>query len=142
MRNRISFTFFVLLCILACNYSPKKSMDMTAVQGDKPINSSKNKEKIFGDWGIYSSNGAYCNACPTISFKNDQTGVVRSADSTVLEVLKWTINDSTLIVSAVDDRTNSFIPDGIYSFKLTKAKDFQELLLTEKERNLFYTLRH
>jgi hypothetical protein len=142
MRNQIPFTVFVFLCFLACDRSRPKPMIMTTIQVDKPVNSSTNIEKIFGDWGIYVSNGRYCNACPTISFKHDQTGIVRSADSAVLKVLKWTINDSTIIVSAVDERPSSLIPDGTYSFRLTKFKDFQALVLTEVKRNLFYTLRH
>ncbi|HWJ25366.1 MAG TPA: hypothetical protein VNS32_02430 [Flavisolibacter sp.] len=122
MRKQISFALFVTLCILACGRSTKK-------------------EVIFGEWGIFVSNDAYCNACPTISFKQDQTGVIRSPDSSILEVLKWGINDSKLKIYGVEEKINSIIPDGNYSIELTTNKEYKELRLREVKRDFYYTLR-
>lgn len=96
---------------------------------------------IVGNWGIFVSDNEYCNACPAINFKQDQTGIIKRSDSSILGGLNWTIDDNKLKIYGADEKTHSFIPEGIYSVEFATFKDYKELRLKEINRGFDYTLR-
>lgn len=105
---------------------------------------SKVDNKLIGEWGIYvtifGDSNAYCNACPKIEFKENNTAILtlptNDKEWSLSEYYNWSLNETKLSITPQNNGdSDNYFDSFEYEIEINDKEEFIEFRMLKSERS-------